>query len=576
MIDADELRRLKAVTAGALPGLYEESRRKHPRVYATDLRLAEYVAGCVGHPDDHNLYELLGIRHFFQKLDKYDWKERKAKRFIKFYELLRFSGLKGRRRYKLTPVQTFIFSNIYGLYRKDGRRLTRTAYLFVPRKFSKTTSVASMAVYDMLAGDENAQAFVGANSYDQAKICFDEIRNIMHDIDPQERSFRINREKITFKSGRRESFVRCLTGNAKTGDGLSASLAILDEYAQARDTPTKPGAALKNVLTSSMGARLDPLTVIMTTASEVLDGPFARELAGVKAVLRGETSSDSTFAILFEPDVDDREDDPHTWAKVQPHLGITVQADYYEQEWEEAQKSADNLMTFRTKLLNIFAVSEKTSWISRELIEKASCHLDLSKLRGRPEAMCAIDLSVRGDFSAVSFGIYDTTARSFQFRTDYFIPEGALPGHLNERLYRIWIEQGYLHAIPGEVIDYRAIVEFILEQNKYVTILRIGYDQWKATDVINMLSAAGAKNVLAPVKQTYGNFTAPVESFEHGLHTGHIFIDDNPINAFCFGNAVLDEDHLENKKPIKRQIAAKVDGVITMLMCMREFIDFER
>ena len=60
-------------------------------------------------------------------------------------------------------------------------------------------------------------------------------------------------------------------------------------------------------------------------------------------------------------------------------------------------------------------------------------------------------------------------------------------------------------------------------------------------------------NVIKGVRQTYGVFTAPVESFEHGAKTGHIFINDNPINAYCFGNAVLDSDRLENCKPIKRK-----------------------
>ncbi len=91
-----------------------------------------------------------------------------------------------------------------------------------------------------------------------------------------------------------------------------------------------------------------------------------------------------------------------------------------------------------------------------------------------------------------------------------------------------------------------------------------------------MLAASGAANVLKGVKQTYGNFTAPVESFEHGAKTGKIIIDDNPINAYCFGNAIIDEDKLENKKPIKRKQTAKIDGVITKLMCLRLFIDYER
>lgn len=48
---------------------------------------------------------------------------------------------------------------------------------------------------------------------------------------------------------------------------------------------------------------------------------------------------------------------------------------------------------------------------------------------------------------------------------------------------------------------------------------------------MNMLAASGA--VLSGVKQTYGNFTAPVENFEHVAKTGHIFINDNPINYYC-------------------------------------------
>lgn len=211
----------------------------------TDSRMWEYVGAVIGHPDAHNLYELLAVRRFFRMLDRYDWKPGRVRRFIKFYEVLRFNGVNGRRRYKLTPIQVFQFANIFGFAGKDGRRLIRTAYIFVPRKFSKTTSAASLAVYDMLFGDNNAQAYVGANSYEQAKICFDEIRAIMRDLDPGERHFGVNREKITYKDLGRDSLIRCLTANAKTQDGLHASLVIMDEYAQARNTAGKNGADLE-------------------------------------------------------------------------------------------------------------------------------------------------------------------------------------------------------------------------------------------------------------------------------------------------------------------------------------------
>ena len=569
------LRQLKADVIVYLQGEREELyRRFREALVETDPRIGEYVLGCILHPEAHNLYELLGVKRFFYLLSRYEWRPGRVRHFFRFYEALKFSGLEGRRRYRLTPVQAFIFANIYGFYH-DGLRLIRTAYLFVPRKFSKTTSVASMALYDMLFGDHNAQAYIGANSYNQAKICFDEIRAIMSGLDPDGRHIRINREQIFFKDHGRDSLIRCLTANAKTQDGLNASLAILDEYAQARDTAGKSGAALKNVLTSSMGVRKQPLTVVCTTASDVVDGPFARELDGVLQVLREELENDSIYAAIFMPDVDDAESDPATWRKVQPHLGVTVREDYYAKEWADAQLSADKLLEFRTKLLNIFAVNERSAWITSKVVGSATRSFALGAF-GRVPAMCALDLSESDDFSAVSFGIYRQQERSFWFYTRYYFPEGALEGHPNERLYRIWAEQGYLTLTPGDVIDYRVIVDDILAANREVELLGIGYDPWKSQEVINMLAAAGAKNVLRPVKQTYGYFTAPVQSFEHGIKTGHVFLNDNPINGFCFGNAILDEDNLENRKPVKRAADRKIDGAITTLMTMRLFIDYER
>lgn len=545
-------------------------------LFGTDKRIGEYVTEVIWNPDRHNLYEVLGVSRFFYLLGKYEWRPKKVRHFFKFYEALRFSGVESRRRYKLTPIQAFIFGNIFGFYNEDGLRLIRDVYLFVPRKFSKTTSVASLAIYDMLFGDSNAQAYVGANSYSQAKICFDEIRAIMRDIDPAGTSIQVNREQIFFKAGGRDSFIRCLSSNATTLDGLNASMVIMDEYAQARDTANRAGSALKNVLTSSMGARRQPLTVVCTTASDVVDGPFSRELDGVMQVLRGELDNDAIYAALFLPDVDDDEGSPETWRKVQPHLGVTVREDFYAKEWANAQLSADNMMVFRTKLLNIFSVSERACWIPAQVAADASRSFSLSDFAGRPPAMCALDLSESDDFSAITFGVYEEGKHAYWFYTRYFFPEGALKGHPNEHLYRIWADKGYLTLTKGDVIDYRAIVECILLANSSVQLLSIGYDPWKSQEVINMLSAAGAKNVLQPLKQTYGYFTAPVQSFEHGIKTGHVYLNDNPINAYCFGNAILDEDNLENKKPVKRSATRKIDGTITTLMCMRLFIDYER
>lgn len=565
MLEKSELIDLKRQTA-------EELKRLDVGSYhleKTDDRLRLYARTVIDHPDDHNLYELLALKRFFRLLDTYIFKPKEVRKFIVFYESLKFSGLRGRTKYKLTPIQVFEFANILGFYLTKKKRLCRDALLFVPRKFSKTTSVASLAIYDLLFGDANAQAYVAANSYDQAQVCFGEIKNILKALDPRFRHFKINREQVFNKRRGKTSFARCLASNPDKLDGLNASLVILDEYSQA------DSESLKNVLTSSMGARVNPLTVIITTASEKMECPFRELLSSYKAILRGEIENDRIFAHIFEPDVDDEEDDPHTWAKVQPHLGITVQADYYENEYRNALLTAQNMVTFRTKLLNIFAQNSDKVWFTQAEIEALARDIDITQFQHRPPTMTAVDLSVCDDFSSVAYTVYLESSRSFHVHIDYYFPEEALREHPNRELYQKWVNQGHLKLCKGKVIDYQMIVNDILSRNAHLSILGVGYDPYRSMEFVNLLAASGGKNVLQPVRQTYGTFTSPVESFELAAKTGKVTFNNNPINWFCFGNAILDEDRNENKKPIKRSKNEKIDGAITTLMTFYLFNNYE-
>lgn len=564
--EKDKLRAAKVDVTARLAAM-DIDRYRLPEV---DSRLDEYVRMVAADPDGHNLWEQLAVLRFFGMIDKYGINLTEVQLFFDFYESLYFPGKSGHQRYKLTPVQAFQFASIFAFW-EDGRRVVREVVLYVPRKFSKTTSTASLAIYDVLYGDANAECYTGANSSDQAKKCFDVIRGCFRRLDPKERRYTVNEQQIKSRRRDRSAFAQCLTANARTKDGLNASTVIMDEFSQAKDSE------LLTVLTTSMGMRENPLTAIITTASDVFDGPFYEMLQGYKAVLLGEYEDDTVFAHLFEPDIDDAEDDERTWYKVHPHLGVTVSINFYRQEYKKALRDgAEAMLAFRTKLLNVYAENEQRSWISSTLARHISKPMAIDALRGRPDAMVAIDLSESDDFSAVTLGIYDAAGKIFNFHTAYFFPSGALPGHPNEKLYRTWADRGYLHLTDGDVIDYAAIVNYVLYLNQHARILGIGYDPWKSQEVINMLAASGAGNVIKGIRQTYGTFTAPVESFEHGAKTGHIFINDNPINAYCFGNAVLDSDRLENCKPIKRKHNQKIDGVITKLMCLRLFIDYER
>ena len=544
--------------------------REKKRIYKFkkfDERLHAYLKDNICNPNRHNLYELCSVESFLKKEKKYGLNKPKVRIFYNLYESLKFPGLNGYQSYTLTPVQCFQFANIEGFW-QDGRRVVREVCLFVPRKFSKTTSVASLAINDLLYGDNNAEIYFAANSQDQAHKGFDVIRNAAHFLDPQESIFQINKEIVKYRFKEKPALAQCLTSNARTKDGLNASTILMDEFSQADDSE------LLTVLTTSMGMRNSPLTVIITTASDKFEGPFFSMLQGYKRVLLGELEDDSLFAHLFEPDVDDDEGDPKTWRKVQPHMGVTVREDFYETEWKKAQRDgAEAMLAFRTKLLNVYSENEQRAWITSKLIRDISQRIDVNAIVGRPAAYVSFDLSVCDDLSAVTFGMYTSKPSHWTFHTAYFFPRGALAGHCNESMFRAWAEAGYLNLCDGPVIDYKVIVEYIHSLNDRVRILGIGYDRYKAEDAVNMLRATGAAKVVQDVSQTYGNFTSAVETFEHGAKTGMITIDDNPINAYCFGNAVLDYDRLENCKPIKRRHDAKIDGCITVLMCIRQFLD---
>ena len=539
-----------------------------------DPRLLKYFKSLIADPVAHNVYELLGAVKFLRLLESYSYDTAAAQNFMTFYEFLKFSGQNGRQSYRLTPVQVFQFASIMGFVRDDGHRLVRNALLFVPRKFSKTTSVCAFAIYDFLFGDDNAQAYTGANSYDQAKICFDEISRVLHGLDPGWTRFKATRELIKWRDGRHSS-IRCLSNSPDKLDGLNASTVILDEYAQA------DSADLRNVLTTSMGMRDNPLLVTITTASDKQTAPFVQELEheqGVllREVLGGHSEDDTSFSHIFMPDCDDDESDPATWAKVQPHLGITVRPDFYEQQWAEAQKSAENMKAFRTKMLNIFVTGNDKSWIDGSTIREHSRKLDIDSLGYRADCEVAVDLSVDNDFSAVSYYIYLKNEQRSHIHTEYYFPKGQMAKHPNKEVYQRWVDGGYLHLCEGNIIDYGQMVNDILAHGRYLRILQIGYDPNKAADFTNLIIAAGGMNYLYPYKQTYYYFTKPCMAIVRMIELGLITFNENPINNYCFDNCILDRDNMDNCKPLKRSENKKIDGAITALMALGASLEQKR
>ena len=173
--------------------------RYESRLCHIDTRLWEYACGVVRTDRDvHNIYEVLGLRKFLRMTDTYVMNDAKAKKVINCYEKLEFSGLKGRRRYPLTPIQVYMLCGVMLFTRSlqsgsaflseiedgdsdalDRRRIVTDAVFFIVRKFCKTTMGAFFAFWFMMFEDYNAEIYCVANSGSQSKILFDMARSLL-------------------------------------------------------------------------------------------------------------------------------------------------------------------------------------------------------------------------------------------------------------------------------------------------------------------------------------------------------------------------------------------------------------
>ena len=540
------------------------------KLTSIEPRLWEYVNAVSEDTDGHNVFEVLEVLRFLDFLDKYKFSKGAMLSVVTCFEMLKFPTKKGMKPLTLTPIQIFSIAGIYGFLTEEKRRLTSKVMLFVPRKFGKTTFSSGLCIYEFIFGPADGQVYTCANSYNQAKICFDNIRSSLKMLD-QGRDFTVNREAIYCNIPGRTSFMRCLAADETTLDGLNASVYIMDEFAQAKTS------GLRNVMSTSQGARENPMEIIITTGSDLLDGPCAATLEAYKKILLGKMSDDSVFPLILMPDVDDEDGDPHTWHKVQPNLGYTVQSNYYAKKWDDAQLTADDMLAFRTKLLNKFVVNDEKQWITADEVTRlfsTNCKPTKDVWPKPPLTMVSFDLSVWDDFSCVCYSMYDQYEKKFRFYLDYYIPEETIDRHPYRDIYRQWVADGYLKILPGKTIDYGRIVNDIISHNGAVLIAGIGYDPYKSKEAVNLLKASRAAKVLHPCKQTYGSFTGSVETVEGMVKNGNCLFDNNPITAWCFGNCLIDEDNNGNRKPIKSKQQMKIDGAICVLMCIDQFNSF--
>ena len=491
----------------------------------------------------------------FLEKDEYYFDAKAVERVIQFISLIRhYLGKHCGKPFILQSWQTLIIASIYGFkYRKDDTRVCRNAFILMARKNGKSALCAALSLYHLIADNEAAsEIFFAANSREQAKILLSITSNFAKSLDAKGKTISTYRDLIKFNN----NFIKVVSSDTSKLDGYNLSFAIIDEEHEAKDSK------MIDIISSSMGMRLQPLLIEISTAGFNTFSICKQKYDTAKEILNGLKTDDSLQAFIYELDEDDDWDDCKKWEKANPNLNVTVTADFIQSEITKAKNTSTLEVSVRTKNLNQW-LSTSNVWIPDIHIINSTQKLNIEDFSG----LCCyvgVDLSAVSDLTAVSY-LIDTDGK-YYFFNKYYLPASALFDNSNSELYKKWQRMGLLNVTEGNVTDYDYVLNDILKTNNIVFIDSIFYDSWNATQFAISATEAGLN--MQSFSQAIGNFNRPTKEFERLLLSNRVVIDDNEITRYCLKNVVIKTDHNDNSKPTKVIRQNKIDGAIAMLQAL--------
>lgn len=507
-------------------------------------------------------YVKQACQRYLDFFDKYEFKPEKADRVVNFiHNLKHFTGAHNGKPFNLLPFQKWIIYNIFGFYYPNtDKRVINYVYIELARKSGKSSMVAAICLYMLIADGENgSEVELVANSAKQAQICFSMCSNYLQSIDRKGKYFKRYRDSIKFD--KTKSLLQILSSDSSHNDGYNSYCFVLDEcHAQ-------PDSKLWDVMCSSQGMRTNPLAIIITTAGFNKFSFCYNYRNTCLEILSGTKENDSQFAAIYTLDDEDDYTNPEVWIKSNPSLGITVQDSYLLQQVQNAKNNSSLEVGIKTKNFNQW-VSSADVWINNDTLLGSTKSFELSDFSGAT-AYVGVDLAAVSDLTAVSVMI--PSDGIYYFKNFYYMPQSALSENSNSELYKEWKRKGLLRITSGNVTDYDYVLSDILRANEDVIIYRIAYDSYNATQWA--ISATEQGLPLEPFSQALWHFNRSTKEFERLTKMGKVVIDNNEITRWCFANVGLKSDHNDNVKPVKVSDQQKIDGVIAMLEALGTYLE---
>lgn len=277
-------------------------KKPYPLVKAAEEYARRVVAGkivackwiklaCQRHLDDLERAKEDGFAYYFDPA--------KAEKVAKFLQLLPHTKGKWaskRELIKLEGWQLFSVCIPFGwLQKKDNTRRFRTIVIFVPRKNGKSIIGGGLGIYMFTAdGEFGAEVYSGATTEKQAWEVFRPAKLMVERTPELKEHFGVDVNASNMC--RMEDGSRFEPVIGKPGDGSSPSCAIVDEYHEHQDS------TLFDTMETGMGAREQPVMLVITTAGSSIGGPCHQLVRDAERMLEGVIERPDLWAMLYTID----------------------------------------------------------------------------------------------------------------------------------------------------------------------------------------------------------------------------------------------------------------------------------
>ncbi|MCK9569983.1 terminase large subunit [Candidatus Pacearchaeota archaeon] len=457
---------------------------------------------------------------------------------------------------------------LFGWRRADGTRRFRLGYVEIPKKNGKSAMCSGIALYLAFAdGEPGAEVYLAAADRDQAGIVYGESKNMVMSSAELSKFCRVTDSKKRIDLPQSNSFIRAISSEAYTAEGLNIHGLIFDEL------HAQKNRELWDTLRYGGAARRQPLLISITTAGWDTASICYEQHEYARRVLSGEIEDDAFFGLIYAADREDDPLDPATWAKANPSLGETIQAVDMEQAAKEAIASPVKLNGFRRYRLNIWT-EQAERWLDADAWEKCSTATDalawreekLEELSGC-ECYGGLDLGSTSDITALVLFFPEGGILLPWF----WVPESALQNDANPNrdLYRTWAEQKLLTVTPGNVCDYDRVREDIKTIAETFGMRELAVDRlFQGAQLCTQLMDDG-HDVIA-FGQGHLSMAAPCREFEERVLSNKFDHGSNPVLRWMAGNCSVKTDPAGNMKPCKpaRMSQHKIDGIVAAIMAL--------